>query len=500
MKMQQSDTYSWHGLVKLAEHAQILEPKSILEVQQILREAKGTRFRVIGNGLSFEPIVQVFQQQHQAKLLNLKHLTEIGPISDDLVSVGAATNVQLIFDTLAAKGKMLEAAPGVIGLQTIAGAISTCTHGQGLHQSGLSDSVQSLQVVAADGSLLKIDRGDERFGAFIGSLGCLGVIVSLSLRIKPLEIITCLKQSVLKDEFLHSYVAWNRDHLYCKAWWFPETNLVHVWRADLASEDELERYRTEGESKLMTLGDLPDKSMNSSIESISKLMEQDTRDYDHAGRQFETVNRFKDAKSVVGNVYQVFCNGIPVPQINCELAVPLTRFDELVETLDKWYKRTKFHLHYPFIFRCTGPSDAWLSPAYKQETCYVGFVVYLAADGSAAPGSYEMMRSLQEALIPLGALPHLGKHYTMDMYDFRKRLQRFDEFDRLRKVLDPQGMFENDFIRELCLPADTEGKDGHAVSAFAKLGPKAEKENGVTIITKNAPRIDLRKGAGDTAK
>jgi FAD/FMN-containing dehydrogenase len=49
---------------------------------------------------------------------------------------------------------MLDACPGVIAIQTIAGAISTGTHGQGLNQSTLSDAVLKLTVITPSGNIL----------------------------------------------------------------------------------------------------------------------------------------------------------------------------------------------------------------------------------------------------------------------------------------------------------------------------------------------------------
>lgn len=78
--------------------------------------------------------------------------------------------------------------------------------------------------------------------------------------------------------------------------------------------------------------------------------------------------------------------------------MPLDLFQEAVRRLHDWAATTKHDLHYPFIFRCTHASDAWLAPHRGQDVCWIGFLVYLTADGEAKPGSFEMMRELQELL------------------------------------------------------------------------------------------------------
>jgi FAD/FMN-containing dehydrogenase len=48
----------------------------------------------------------------------------------------------------------LDASPGVIAIQTAAGAISTGTHGQGLFQSTLADAVVKMTIVTPKGKLI----------------------------------------------------------------------------------------------------------------------------------------------------------------------------------------------------------------------------------------------------------------------------------------------------------------------------------------------------------
>jgi hypothetical protein len=111
-------------------------------------------------------------------------------------------------------------------------------------------------------------------------------------------------------------------------------------------------------------------------------MRNDTRIVDENGKPFRTVTRFKDFSDVIGDIYQVFCRGIATPQINIEIGVPMDRAPALITRIREWHAREQPHMHYPIILRCTGPSDAWLSPSWQQPTCFFGFVVYYAEDGS----------------------------------------------------------------------------------------------------------------------
>ena len=129
--------------------------------------------------------------------------------------------------------------------------------------------------------------------------------------------------------------------------------------------------------------------------------------------------------------------------------MPLERMQEALEILQHWQERNPGALHYPFILRCTGPSEAWLSAAYGKSVCWIGFLVYLAADGTFVGGSMEQMRELQQLLVPLGGTPHFGKHLAMDLYDFPALLPRWHDFLALKAELDPHGRFENRWLGEL---------------------------------------------------
>ena len=76
---------------------------------------------------------------------------------------------------------------GDIDVQSIAGAISTATHGTGARLANISSQVAELKMVLADGSTLVCspERDPELFRAARVGLGALGVIVEVTLRCVP---------------------------------------------------------------------------------------------------------------------------------------------------------------------------------------------------------------------------------------------------------------------------------------------------------------------------
>ena len=422
------------------------------ELQQLLREYPERKLRLIGSGLSFEPIHSVYAEGSQALLVDLHHLRGQLDKTADTVTYLAGTPLDTIYADLIAMDRMLPASPGVIGIQTLGGALSTGTHGQGLHQSALCDAVAALTVMLASGDIIRVDRTDPRFGAFVMGMGMLGILLDVTLNTVPNRIMRCTKFTTDYPFLLEHNERLNREHAFVKSWWFAWTGESHIWLVDPASDDEVARYRAGGSEPLVLEGDMDERmnlALNATIDATLQKMARDTKDEARAGEHFETVRRFKDASDLVGNVYQILCKGIPAPQINCEVAVPLERMGEALEILQAWQEANPGVLHYPFILRCTGPSVAWLSAAHDKSVCWIGFLVYLAADGTFVGGSMEQMRELQQLLVPLGGIPHFGKHLAMDLYDFPALLPRWHDFLALKRELDPHGRFENRWLGDL---------------------------------------------------
>ncbi|QWL67405.1 D-arabinono-1,4-lactone oxidase [Aeromonas jandaei] len=440
--------FNWSRTNPLGALEQMWRPKNRDELQALLREHPERKLRLIGSGLSFEPIHSVYAEGSQALLVDLHHLRGQLAKTADTVTYQAGTPLDTVYADLIAMERMLPASPGVIGIQTLGGALSTGTHGQGLHQSALCDAVEAMTVMLASGDIIRVDRTDPRFGAFVMGMGMLGILLDVTLRTVPNRIMRCTKFTTDYPFLLVHNERLNREHGFVKSWWFAWTGESHIWLVDPASDDEVARYRAGGSEPLLLDGDI-DARMNATIDATLQKMAKDTKDEALAGEHFETVRRFKDASDLVGNVYQILCKGIPAPQINCEVAVPLHRMNEALETLQAWQQANPGVLHYPFILRCTGPSEAWLSAAYGQPVCWIGFLVYLAADGTFVNGSMEQMRELQQLLVPLGGIPHFGKHLAMDLYDFPALLPRWNDFVTLKAELDPHGRFENRWLSDL---------------------------------------------------
>jgi FAD/FMN-containing dehydrogenase len=343
--------------------------------------------------------------------------------------------------------RMMECSPGVIAMQTLAGAIATGTNGQGLGQSSIADAAVRIRMVGADGFVRVFEQDDPSFGAVQLALGSLGVVSQITVRTTTSRVSTCLKRAESASDLQEGLPYWLSKFPLCKIWWFPENNQLHVWLGREATEIEESAYRASG-SRLLELSRSNDE-LNGTVDQTLAQMRLDTKDLIQEGSQFKTLTRFKDFADVTGEIHQISCKGIAVPQVNLEIAVPLRRVEEAIDAIRAWHEVNRPPLHYPIIMRCTGASTAWLSPAYGEAVCYFGFVVYYAIDGTISQEGLKFLNEVQILLASHDGRPHWGKHFNQSLYDWASLYPRWHDFCHVRRQLDPEGKFANEFARGL---------------------------------------------------
>ena len=112
-------------------------------------------------------------------------------------------------------------------------------------------------------------------------------------------------------------------------------------------------------------------------------------------------------------------------------------------------------MHYPVILRCTGASQSWLSPAWQQPSCYFGFVVYYAEDGSLSADGVAFLREVEKLLAEEGGRPHWGKYFDASLYRWDEIYPQMAAFREVREALDPQHKFSNAFTQQLLDQGDS---------------------------------------------
>ncbi|MET3806021.1 FAD/FMN-containing dehydrogenase [Nakamurella sp. UYEF19] len=435
---------NWARNATLGSPGSVSAPTTEAELQAVLAASSG-QVRMIGSRMSPGRLTEVTEEG--GTLLDLSHLSGLISITEHTATFAGATPLGDIYAVLSPRGKMLPSSPGVIASQTLAGALSTGTHGQGLQQSTIADSVLTIRMILADGTVQEFDRDHPWFGAVQLGLGCLGVITAVTLRIVHSPVYTCRKNAMSADTLDDDLRTWNVENDLVKAWWFPQEGQVQVWAAREAADDEIDRYRAGG-SELVEHPTVSE-AMNDTIDQTLRHLRDDTKPVAKDDKPSRTVTRFRNFTDVTGDIYQVFCRGIATPQINVEIGVPLDLAGGVIKKIKDWHAETRPRMHYPVILRSTGPSNAWLSPSYGQDTCYFGFVVYYADDGSLSEEGESFLHAVEKVLAVEDGRPHWGKYFDETLYDWPSLYPRWEAFREVREALDPHHRFANAFTTAL---------------------------------------------------
>lgn len=113
--------FNWSRTNPLGALDQVWRPQNRDELQQLLREYPERKLRLIGSGLSFEPIHSVYAEGSQALLVDLHHLRGQLDKSVDTVTYQAGTPLDTVYADLIAMDRMLPASPGSLAFRPWAG-------------------------------------------------------------------------------------------------------------------------------------------------------------------------------------------------------------------------------------------------------------------------------------------------------------------------------------------------------------------------------------------
>ena len=159
------------------------QPRSEGEVLEILAKHRGQRIHAAGSLHSWSEAAKgddVYVTLQHLNAVHVLHESE-GPRA----IIGGGCQIKRVLAQLDKQGLTLPSV-GLISEQTIAGATATGTHGSGKHC--LSQYLESVRIAhydaAGEPTITEVTGGDDLAAARC-SLGCLGIIVSVTVRPRP---------------------------------------------------------------------------------------------------------------------------------------------------------------------------------------------------------------------------------------------------------------------------------------------------------------------------
>ncbi len=390
--------------------------------------ASGERVKVVGAGHSFTDIACT-----DGRLLHLDNYGRVLEVeaATGLVKVEAGITIEEINRQLALHGRALRNM-GDIAYQSIAGAISTSTHGTGGRVGNLASQVESLTMVLADGSVLDCREEDDprTYRAALVGLGALGVISTVTLRTVPaFRLHNVQKRAPLAQllEELDDRVDGN-DHF--EVFFFPHSDVGLGITNTVTDEPAKPR------------GDLSKWTNSVLLENHAfGLMQRIGR---ARNPWIPSLNRFSanlmGGTDTVDESYKVFANVRLVRFQEMEYGVPRAAGAEVIREIRSMIDRLDLRISFPVEVRFGPADEITLSTAHGRDTCYVAVHVFHRMD-------YDVYFHEVEAIMRAHAgRPHWGKLHFQTAESLATVYPKFGEFVAVRDRLDPDGLFANDYL------------------------------------------------------
>jgi alditol oxidase len=409
--------WNWAGNYRYGA-SRIATPSSVAELRELVRGARSVR--ALGSRHSFNDLADT--DDLLVSTAGLPAAVRIDPQART-ATVGGGVRYGDLARELEAAGWALHNLASLPHI-SVAGAIATSTHGSGDRNGTLATAVAGLSILRADGEIVELRRGDEGFDGAVVSLGALGVVVEVTLDIRP----TFSVRQRLFGGVPWEAVVERLDEVTSAAY---SVSLFTTWDEEAVSLGWIKELA----GAPATVGD------------------------DFFGAPALTEARHMIATMDVRNTTEQL--GVPGPwserlahfrfeftpsngeEIQSEYLVPRANAVAAIEAV-----RALGPLIAPVLqiseIRTAAADDLWLSSAYGTDVVGLHFTWLRDQAGVEA-----VLPALEDALLPLGARPHWGKLYLDPAGVVPTLYPRLDDFRALAESFDPEAHFRNPFLTRL---------------------------------------------------
>jgi L-gulono-1,4-lactone dehydrogenase len=412
-------------------------PRSEEDIAEILDLAAKQKVsaKVVGSGHSWSDAACT--DGHMLRLDEMNGVLDIDRKAG-CVTVEAGMRLCELNEQLARHGLALGNL-GSISEQTIAGAISTGTHGTGVRFGSLSTFVRSLRLMRADGSVMELSRADgDAFEAARLSLGCLGVLTRITLRCEPAFDLEEKSFTLSFDDALDRMLSLVDDHDHVKFWWLPHTDSVFVVTARRIPLTETTRRRRVRNVFAGAAETMANRGVFAALMRAGAL----------APSVVPSINRAVDqvyfrSRRRVDRSDRVFNLPMPPTHREMEYGIPrdvaplaLRRLRELTHTL-------RIVVNFVVEVRFVAHDSILLSPSFGRNSCQLGAYI---GEHPHLPIYFDAFETLCRQL---NGRPHWGKEFQASADDLHQRIPGIGRFLSVRRALDPNKRFDNRFARRV---------------------------------------------------
>lgn len=419
---------NWGRTVR-AHPREVVFPTSVEEVCEIVGGAarSGRRVKAVGAGHSFTAIARA--DDVQMSLDGLSGLRGVDLVQQT-ATLGAGTRLHEIPALLAPLGLAMENL-GDIDTQSIAGAVSTGTHGTGARFRGIAAQIAGVTLVTGRGEQMRVDaeHSPELLHAVALGLGALGILVEVTVQCVAAFDLRAVERAEPLAAVLDSVDARVRDADHFEFFWFPHTEMALTKTNTRVSAGEgrapLRPVRRWVDETLMANG------VFRATCALGRLAPAAVPTINRAAARLSGERAFSDVSS------RVFATRRTVRFTEMEYAIPVDQLVPAFIEVQEVIARGGWRITFPVEVRVAAADELWMSTAYQRPSAYIA--VHRAVGEDPQP----YFRAVERIMRARGGRPHWGKLHGRTAADLAGEYPRFEDFLAVRDDLDPHRVFTN---------------------------------------------------------
>jgi FAD/FMN-containing dehydrogenase len=390
------DWVNWSGSLRFAP-AEFLKPQHEQELQQIIKKVftEGNKLKLAAAGHSSSPLVKtshVLLHLHYFKgIIHYDKAQQLATLRTGMTVHEANTALQKInlalFNT------------GDVDVQTLAGAISTGTHGSGVKLQNLSSMLEGVRMIDYKGDIkiFSDHQHPDIMRALRVSLGALGVFTEITVKVLPLFKLKRQELCTDIEQCLNNFDTLADENRNVDFYWYPRSD----------------------EAKIRILNEPGNGSQVFAFKY--HCMEEEE------GWVGEILPRHRELK------FDEMEYALPR-----EAGLPCFR-----EVRKRIKERHRKEVAWRVLFRTIAADRNYLSPHYGRDS------VSISLHHHAGLPYKEFFEDIEPVFIAYGGRPHWAKIHNLTAGHLQKLYPEWNRFQDIRKALDPEGFFMNEHLNEL---------------------------------------------------
>jgi alditol oxidase len=390
-------------------------PSTIEQVQEII--ANAPRVRVLGSRHSFNDIAD----SSELITLGAMPMDVVVDKATNTVSFNAALKYGELVEALDAEGVALHNLASLPHI-SVAGAVTTATHGSGETNGNLATAVVGLELVTSGGEIIEAYRGEDDFEGLVVGLGALGAVTKITLDVEPVyevrqRVFERLSWEALFEHF-DEIMSCGYSVSVFTCW--GET-IDQVWvKSRVTDEPE----QTESDLFGAVAADV-DRHPIPGLDATTCTPQ--------LGRPGPWADRLPH--------FRMGFTPSSGQELQSEYLFPRRYAVDAIEAVRSLADKIRPILQVSEI-RAVAADWLWTSMSYGENTVGIHFTWKPEPDAVE-----EMIIQLEAALVPFEARPHWGKLFNANAEAIAPLYERMPDFVRLVERLDPRGAFSNWWLK-----------------------------------------------------